>query len=62
MAEHAATQGAVEMGGVVDIAEHRQTYESFLKLAKYVTAGIIVLLTISLGMGMEQYARQPQPA
>ena len=28
----------------------------------FYTAGVIVLLTISLGLGMEQYAKQPQPA
>ena len=43
MADHAA-EGAVEMGGVVDIAEHRDTYESFLRLTKWLVIFLIVLM------------------
>jgi hypothetical protein len=46
MADHAATQGAVEMGGVVDVGDHVQTYEGFLKLVKYVTIGVVILLIL----------------
>jgi hypothetical protein len=45
MADHAA-EGAVEMGGVVDVADHFDTYESFLKLVKYVATGVAILLIL----------------
>ena len=38
------------------------TYDHLGHSVPFYSAGIIVLLTISLGLGMEQYARQPQPA
>ena len=43
MADHAA-EGAVEMGGVVDIAEHTHTYEAFLRLTKWVVIALVVLM------------------
>lgn len=43
MADHAA-EGAVEMGGVVDINERRQTYNSFLSVTKWVVIALVVLL------------------
>ena len=46
MAEHAATQGAVEMGGTVNVADHVQTYEGFLKLVKYVSGAVVVILIL----------------
>jgi hypothetical protein len=45
MADHAA-EGAVEMGGVVELADHVETYESFLKLVKYVATGVVILLIL----------------
>jgi hypothetical protein len=45
MADHAA-QGAVELGGIVDVAEHERTYRSFLGLVKYASAGIAILLIL----------------
>ncbi|HVZ13051.1 MAG TPA: aa3-type cytochrome c oxidase subunit IV [Bauldia sp.] len=44
MADHAAP--AVEMGGVVEYTDHLHTYEGFLKLLKYATAAIIVILIL----------------
>jgi len=38
------------------------TYDHLGHGVPFYTAGIVVLLTISLGLGMEQYTRQPQPA
>ena len=46
MADHAAGQGAVEMGAVADFADHQHTYQSFLKIAKYVSGAIVVLLIL----------------
>ncbi|MEJ0096860.1 MAG: aa3-type cytochrome c oxidase subunit IV [Bauldia sp.] len=46
MADHAANQGAVEMGGVVDIADHIRTYEGFLKLVKYVASAVVIILIL----------------
>jgi hypothetical protein len=43
MAEHAAQ---VELGGIVDVAEHEQTYRSFLKLVKYASAAIAIVLIL----------------
>jgi hypothetical protein len=45
MADHAADH-AVEMGGVVEYADHLDTYESFLKLTKYGVITIIVILVL----------------
>jgi len=45
MADHAA-EGAVEMGGVVDVADHFETYHGFLKLVKYAATGIVILLIL----------------
>jgi hypothetical protein len=44
MAEHA--DGAVEMGGIVDPADHQRTYQGFLKLLKYSATGVVVLLIL----------------
>ena len=45
MADHAA-HGAVEIGGVAEDADHLHTYASFLKLAKYATGAIALLLIL----------------
>jgi hypothetical protein len=45
MAEH-ASQNAVELGGVVDYADHEYTYLGFLKLVKYASAAIAVILIL----------------
>ena len=43
-----AEQGTVELGVATgtDYADHLHTYESFLKLVKYVAAGIVVVLLL----------------
>ena len=43
-----AEQGTVELGVAAgaDYADHLHTYESFLKLVKYVTTGIVVVLLL----------------
>ena len=43
-----AEQGTVELGVATgtDYADHLHTYVGFLKLVKYVTAGIVVLLIL----------------
>ncbi len=43
-----AEQGTVELGVATgtDYADHLHTYVSFLKLVKYVAAGIVVLLIL----------------
>ncbi len=43
-----AEQGTVELGVAtgVDYTDHLHTYERFLKLVKYVTTGIVVLLIL----------------
>jgi hypothetical protein len=43
MADHAA-EGAVEMGGVVEYEDHHQTYESFLKVTKWMVIFLVILL------------------
>lgn len=45
MAEH-ADQGAVEMGGVVDYADHLHTYDGFLKLLRNAVIAIAVILIL----------------
>jgi aa3 type cytochrome c oxidase subunit IV len=46
MAQHAADHGAVEIGGIVDVADHQATYNGFLTLLKYCVIGIAVLLAL----------------
>ena len=46
MAEHAADHGAVEMGGVVDYADHLHTYDGFLKLLRNALVAIVVILVL----------------
>ncbi len=43
-----AEQGTVELGVATgtDYADHLHTYTSFLKLVKYVTTGIVVVLLL----------------
>jgi len=43
MADHAA-EGAVEMGGVVEYEEHHQTYESFLRVTKWMIIFLVILM------------------
>jgi hypothetical protein len=43
MADHAG-EGAVEMGGVVQFEDHYETYESFLRLTKWVVIALVVLM------------------
>jgi hypothetical protein len=43
MADH-ASEGAVEMGGVVEYADHRHTYEAFLRVTKWVVIALVVLM------------------
>ena len=43
MADHAA-EGAVEMGGVVAYEDHYQTYESFLKVTKWMVIFLVILM------------------
>jgi hypothetical protein len=46
MAEHASSHGAVEMGATVELADHQRTYQGFVNLLKYCTAGIVVILIL----------------
>ena len=43
MADH-ATEGAVEMGGVVEYEEHHHTYESFLRVTKWTIVFLVILM------------------
>jgi hypothetical protein len=43
MADH-ATQGAVELGGIVDVADHERTYHAFLKLVKWASIVIAIIV------------------
>jgi hypothetical protein len=45
MADHAAGHG-VEMGGVAEFADHEYTYLGFLKLLKYGSSAIVVILVL----------------
>jgi hypothetical protein len=45
MADHAA-QGAVELGGIVDVADHERTYRGFLTLVKYGTSAVAIILLL----------------
>ncbi len=47
MAAHGADHGGVELGaGTVDYADHQRTYLGVLKLLKYCTAAIVVVLLL----------------
>jgi hypothetical protein len=46
MADHAAADHSVEMGGVVEYSDHLYTYEGFLKLIKYGVIAIVVILVL----------------
>jgi hypothetical protein len=46
MADHAAGHGAVELGGVAELADHQYTYNGFLTLVKYGTAAVAVILIL----------------
>ena len=43
-----AEQGTVELGVATgtDFADHLHTYQRFLKLVKYVSSGIVILLIL----------------
>lgn len=43
MADH-ASEGAVEMGGVVDMDERLSTYNSFLRVTKWVVIALVILM------------------
>ncbi|MEJ0013728.1 MAG: aa3-type cytochrome c oxidase subunit IV [Bauldia sp.] len=42
MADHA--QSAVELGGIVDVADHERTYRGFLTLTKWGTIVVAVIV------------------
>jgi hypothetical protein len=44
MADHA--QSAVELGGIVDVADHERTYNGFLTLVKWGTIAVAVLVAL----------------
>jgi hypothetical protein len=42
MADHA--QAAVELGGVVEVADHERTYRGFLTLVKWGTIAVAIIV------------------
>ena len=44
MADHA--QSAVELGGIVDVADHERTYNGFLALVKWGTIAVAILVAL----------------